>query len=163
MQQSSTDETVLKTFVDQMIEAWNHGDAAGFAAPFAEDADFIAFEGTHLRGRAAIIGFHQPLFDTALKGTRLEGSVKFVRFVTPHLAVLHAWGTTTLKGQTNASSSRDSMQLFVFTKHADAWQCDALLNARRITLGQQAFADDVATLSEGAQRDLVHQVAAMRH
>ena len=86
MQQSSTDETVLKTFVDQMIEAWNHGDAAGFAAPFAEDADFIAFEGTHLRGRAAIIGFHQPLFDTALKGTRLEGSVKFVRFVTPHLA-----------------------------------------------------------------------------
>ncbi|HET9864754.1 MAG TPA: SgcJ/EcaC family oxidoreductase [Steroidobacteraceae bacterium] len=163
MQEQYYDETTIKDVVERMIEAWNHGDAIGFAAPFAEDADFIAFEGTHLRGRAEIVEFHQPLFDTVLKGTRLEGGVKFVRFVYPQVAVLHAWGTTTLGGQTNASPSRDSMQLFVFTKHERGWLCDAMLNARRITLAQQAFADDFATLSAGDQREVTHRVASMRH
>jgi pyruvate/2-oxoglutarate dehydrogenase complex dihydrolipoamide dehydrogenase (E3) component len=34
-----------------MIDAWNRGSGEGFAAPFSETADFITFEGTHLKGR----------------------------------------------------------------------------------------------------------------
>jgi uncharacterized protein (TIGR02246 family) len=163
MQQQDHDETTIKDVITQMIDAWNRGDAHGFAAPFAEDADFIAFEGTHLSGRREILEFHQPLFDTSLKGTRLEGGVKFVRFIDPHLALMHAWATTTLPGQTNASSSRDSMQLFVMTRHDGTWQCDAMLNARRITMDQQLFADNFATLSAGDQRAVTHRVETMRH
>jgi uncharacterized protein (TIGR02246 family) len=163
MQEQYYDETTIKEVIERMIEAWNRGDARGFAAPFADDADFVAFEGTHLRGRAEIVEFHQPLFATALKNTRLEGGVKFVRFINPRLAVLHAWGSTTLGGQTNASPSRDSMQLFVFTRHDEGWLCDAMLNARRVTLEQQAFADDFAMLSAGEQRELAHRAATRRH
>jgi len=49
MQPGSYDETTIKDFLARMIDGWNHGDAKEFAATFSEGADFIAFEGTHLR------------------------------------------------------------------------------------------------------------------
>ncbi|MEG4396842.1 SgcJ/EcaC family oxidoreductase [Microcoleus sp. BROC3] len=72
-----------------MIDAWNRGSGEGFAAPFSETADFIAFEGTHLKGRKAIAAFHQQAFDTVVKGTRLEGEVNFVHFLNPQLALMN--------------------------------------------------------------------------
>src|SRR5262245_31432307 len=81
MQPESTDETTIKEMHATMIEAWNKGSGAGFAAGFAPDADFIAFEGSQLKGRTQIAQFHQMLFDTSLKGTRLEGGVHFVRLL----------------------------------------------------------------------------------
>ena len=157
------DETTLKDIPMQMIEAWNRGDAQGFAQVFAEDADFIAFEGTHLKGRDQINEFHQPLFDSVLKGTRLEGGVQFVRFLGPALAIMHAWTTTTVPGQTNASPRRDSMELFVLTRRDGQWRCDAMLNARRISMEQQQFADEFATLSFRDQRAITHRVSTLRH
>jgi uncharacterized protein (TIGR02246 family) len=163
MKPQNLDETKLKQMHAQMIDAWNRGSGAGFAASFSPSADFIAFEGSQLKGRAQIAQFHQMLFETSLKNTRLEGGVHFVRFLRPDLAVLHAWGTTTLPGQTNASPSRDSMQLFVCTWHDGHWQFDAMQNSRRITMEQQLFADEYSTLSPGDQGEVRHQVATMRH
>jgi len=163
MRLDSYDETIIKDIIARMIDAWNRGDAEEFAAPFTAGADFIAFEGTHLKGRDQIREFHQRLFASELKGTRLEGAPKFVHFLGPAVAVMHAWGTTTLKGQTNASPSRDSMQLFVVTKQEGEWLCDAMLNARRITMEQQIFQDEFQTLSAGDQREVTHRVVSMRH
>jgi len=42
--------------------AWNAGDAATFVAPFSDDADFIAFEGTHLKVREQMLLFHQHIY-----------------------------------------------------------------------------------------------------
>jgi uncharacterized protein (TIGR02246 family) len=103
------------------------------------------------------------LFDTSLRNTRLEGGVHFVRFLRPDFAVLHGWATMTLPGQTNASSSRDSLQLFVATKHGGYWQFDAMQNSRRITMEQQLFQDEFSTLSPGDQGEVRHRVASMRH
>jgi uncharacterized protein (TIGR02246 family) len=157
------DETTVRELHARMIDAWNHGSAADFSRAFSEQADFIAFEGTHLKGRSAVEKFHQRLFDTELKNTRLEGGVHFVRFLGPTLAVMHSWVTTTLAGQTNASSSRDSMQLFVAVKRGDQWQFEAMLNARRVSMEQQLFADQFEALSPGDQREVTHKVASLRH
>lgn len=163
MKEENFDETTVRDVVNRMVEAWNRHDGAGFAAPFSDNADFIAFEGTHLKGRAQIREFHQHLFDGELKGTRLEGGVSFVRFLGPALAVMHSWATTTLPGQTNASPSRDSLQLFVLVKRGDEWICESMLNARRISLEQQLFADDFEQLSPGDRSALTHRVAGSRH
>ena len=163
MKPESLDETKIKEMHARMLEAWNQGSGAGYAAPFAPDADFIAFEGSQLKGRSQIAQFHQMLFETSLKGTRIEGGVHFVRFLRPDFAVLHAWATTTLPGQTNASSSRDSMQLFIASKHGGYWQFDAMQNSRRITMEQQLFADEFSTLSPGDQGEVRHRVSTMRH
>jgi uncharacterized protein (TIGR02246 family) len=81
-----------------------------FAAPFAEDGDFIAFDGTHFKGRQKIAQFHQPLFETHLKGTRLVGEVTSVRFLSPDVVLMHAAGGTVMHGKSAPSPERDSIQ-----------------------------------------------------
>ena len=73
------DEAAIRAIPEHMIDAWNRGSADDFAAPFVDDADFVAFEGTHLKGREQIAAFHRRAFDTVVKGSRLEGAVRFVR------------------------------------------------------------------------------------
>lgn len=70
------------------VDAWNAVDAPAFAAPLTDEADFVAFEGTHLKGRREIGSFHREIFDTVVKEARLEGEVKFVRFLSAALAVM---------------------------------------------------------------------------
>src|SRR5262245_50529568 len=146
-----------------MNEAWNICDVQACAQAFTEEAYLIAIEGTHFKGRDQIVEFHQPLFESVLKGTRIEGGVHFVRFLGPALAVMHAWTTTTLPGQTNASSSRDSLELFVLTRREGVWRCDAMLSARRISMEQQQFADEFSTLSFRDQRAITHRISTLRH
>lgn len=58
-QDSSADEKAIRAIHCRMIEAWSAGDAAAFVAPFRDEADFVAFEGTHLKGREQMLSFHQ--------------------------------------------------------------------------------------------------------
>jgi uncharacterized protein (TIGR02246 family) len=155
-------EQAIRAIHQQMISAWNTGSGAAFAAPFTDDADFIVFEGTHLKGRREIASFHQQIFDTVVKGSRLEGEVKFVRFLSPQLAIMHSAVRTTLAGQTEASPSRDSMQLYVVTKRDGSWQAEGMLNARRLTMERQLFWDDIDSLPAEAQRQVTDLVASLK-
>ncbi|MFS0517422.1 SgcJ/EcaC family oxidoreductase [Nostoc sp. UIC 10607] len=56
---TNADESAIRAFLHQMIDAWNRGSGEGFAAPFSKTADFLTFEGTHLKGRKEIAAFHQ--------------------------------------------------------------------------------------------------------
>lgn len=147
----AADEAMLKSFPLAMIAAWNRGDAAAFAAPFAADATLIAFEGTQLDGRDAIAEFHQALFAKQRKGTRLDCDVKFVRFLDPETAVMHARCGVILAGRERPMASRESMQLFVCTRRSGEWRISALMSARRLTLEQQLFADDFESLAPAEQ------------
>ena len=144
----------------RMIDAWDRGDASKFAEAFTKTADFVAFEGTHLVGHDAIVAFHQPLFDTILKGSRLTGEVKFVRVLEPDWAVIHAWASTILPGTDVTSDSRNSMQLFVARKGIDGWRVVAMLNARQLTLERQQFLDDVDALPQESTERVLELVAA---
>jgi uncharacterized protein (TIGR02246 family) len=90
--------------------------ADAFAAPFAEDGDLVGFDGTHLKGRQEIASFHQQLFDTFVKGSRLVGKVKSVRFVTSDVAVMHAVGGTVMAGQSDIDPERISIHTLVAMK-----------------------------------------------
>ncbi|WP_026735003.1 SgcJ/EcaC family oxidoreductase [Fischerella sp. PCC 9605] len=158
----AADEATIRAFPQQLIDAWNQGSGEAFAAPFTENADFVAFEGTHLQGRQEIASFHQQLFDTSLKGTRLKGEVKFVHLLDPQLAVMHAVARVTLPSQLEPSESRDSMQLFVVTKRDGDWRIEAVLNARRLTLERQLFLDDFDSLPAQGKRQVSDLVASLK-
>jgi uncharacterized protein (TIGR02246 family) len=159
---NAADEEAIRAIPLQMIDAWNRGSGEAFAAPFTDAADFVVFEGTHLKGRREIASFHQQAFDTVVKGSRLEGEVKFVRFLGPNLAVMHSVVKVTLPGQTEASPGRDSMQIFVVTKRDGDWRAEGLLNARRVTMDRQFFLDDVDSLPAEAQRQVTDLVASLK-
>lgn len=159
---NAADEDAIRAIHRQMIDAWNVGDGAAFAAPFTDDADFVVFEGTHLKGRQQIASFTQQIFDTVVKGSRLEGEVKFVRLLSPVLAVMHSAVRTTLRGQAEASPGRDSMQLTIVTKRDGEWRGEGLLNARRLTMERQYFLDDIDSLPAEAQRQVTDLVASLK-
>jgi uncharacterized protein (TIGR02246 family) len=102
------------------VYGWlDQGSGAAFAAVFAEDGDLVAFDGTHFKGREEIAPFHQQLFDKWLKGSRLVGQVKDVRFLSPDVALMHAVGGTVMRGKSEPSPERDSIQTLVATRQED--------------------------------------------
>ncbi|HEY9664534.1 MAG TPA: SgcJ/EcaC family oxidoreductase [Allocoleopsis sp.] len=156
------DEAAVRNLLQQMIEGWNQGNGDAFAAPFAVDANFVAFEGTWFKGRQEIASFHQQLFDKYFKGTCLVGEVKSVRFLTPDLAVVRAVGGTQMPGRLDTSPGRDSMQMLVATKRDNQWQIAEFTNSRIVTLEQQLFIDSFDSLPAEAQCQVTDLVTSLK-
>lgn len=124
------DEADVRNLYERMMDGWNRGSGEAFAEVFADDADQIAFDGTRFRGRREIAEAHQILFDKHLKGTRLVGEVESVKFPTPDVAVAHARGSTIMRGKSEPSSERVSIQTLVAVRRNGEWSLAALDNVR---------------------------------
>src|SRR5829696_2176912 len=114
----AADEEAARDLYRELMDGWNRGSGEAFAAVFAEDGDLVAFDGTHFEGREEIAPFHQQLFDKWLKGSRLVGEVKDVRFLGPDVAVMHAVGSMVMRGKSEPSPERDSIQTLVTVREA---------------------------------------------
>ena len=136
----SADEAAVRGLYQQLMDGWNQGSGAAFAAVFAEDGDLVAFDGTHFKGRREIAPFHQRLFDKWLKGSRLVGQVKDVRLLGPDVAVMHAVGGTVMRGKSEPSPERDSIQTLVATRKACQWRLAAFQNTRVRSIGPRPIA-----------------------
>lgn len=136
---TQADASQLRAMYVAMMDGWNRGSGEAFAVPFAEDADFIAFDGTRFRRRDELVRFHDPLFKTHLRGTRLVGDVTDVRFLGRDVAVLHALGGTVPRGRREAAPERDSLQTLVAVKRADRWQFVAFQNTRVRPIGKNVL------------------------
>jgi uncharacterized protein (TIGR02246 family) len=132
------DEAAVRALYEQLMAGWNSGSAEAFAALFAEDGDFIAFDGSHFKGHEDIVSFHRPLFETHLKGTRLVGRVKSVRFLSPDVALMHAFGGTVMRRKSAPSPERNSIQTLVATKRDGEWRLAAFQNTRVRPIGRNA-------------------------
>jgi uncharacterized protein (TIGR02246 family) len=124
------DEAAVRGLFQQLIDGWNRGSGADFAAAFTEDGDLVAFDGTRFKGRKEIATFHQQLFDKWMKGTHLVGQVQDVRFLSPDVALVHAVGSTIMKGKHEPSPERDSIQTLVATRQDGEWRLAAFQNTR---------------------------------
>ena len=141
------DEVAVRDLYRELMDGWNRGSGEAFAAVFTEDGDLVAFDGTHFEGRTQIAPFHQELFDKWLKGTRLVGRVKDVRFLSPDVALMHAVGSTIMRGKSVPSPERDSIQTLVATRQNGEWRLAAFQNTRlRIMRNGVAFL--VSTFSD---------------
>ena len=123
-------EADVRALYQQLMDAWNRGSGADFAAVFAEHGDLVAFDGTHFKGPHEIGPFHQELFDKWLRGSRLVGQVTTVRFLAPDVALIHAVGGTVLPGKTEPAPERDSIQTLVARRQAGEWRLAAFQNTR---------------------------------
>ena len=120
-------------------DAWNRGDAAGYASLFTDDADFVAWNGLYGRGRQAIEEAHRPLFDGPLAGSRMIlaggdeefGPPESLRFVRPDVAIMVTSGAVVLAGQSATGSDHESVQTFVLIKNGNRWRVAAFHNTRK--------------------------------
>src|SRR4051794_5550063 len=79
----------LGAIVQQLEAAWNAMDGTAFAAPFAEDADFVNVRGEHFQGRAAIAGGHAGIFRTIYAGSTNQYTLEAARLLHPEVALVH--------------------------------------------------------------------------
>ena len=144
----SADEAAVRALYQQLMDGWNQGSGEAFAAVFTEDGDLVAFDGTHFKGRQEIAPFHQQLFDKWLKGSRLVGEVKDVRFLSPDVALMHAVGGTVMRGKSEPVPERDSIQTLVATRQEGEWRLAAFQNTRLHPMDSSAGPFLVWTLSD---------------
>jgi uncharacterized protein (TIGR02246 family) len=134
----SDDSVAVRKLYEELMTAWNRGSGEAFAAGFTEDGDLIGFDGTHLKGRKEIAPFHQRLFDTYLKGTRLVGTVTDVQFLSADIALLHAVGGTIMRGKSAPARERDSIHTLVAIRSRSDWRFAAFQNTRLRPMGRDA-------------------------
>src|SRR5215203_759966 len=144
----STDEAAVRALYQQLMDGWNQGSGDAFAAVFTEDGDLVGFDGTHLKGPQEIAPFHQQLFDKWLKGSRLVGLVKDVRFLSSDVALMHAVGGTVMRGKSEPVPERDSIQTLVATRQDGEWRLAAFQNTRLHPIDSSAVPFLIWTLSD---------------
>jgi uncharacterized protein (TIGR02246 family) len=131
----SADEAAIRDLFWKLLDDWGRGDGYAYGSRFTEDADYIAFDGTHTRGRREIASSHQKLIDKWVKGTKLVGRIESVRFLSPEVALVHATGSTIFPGEDKPRPSRDSIQTLVAVKRDGGWIFTAFCNNRIVRRG----------------------------
>jgi uncharacterized protein (TIGR02246 family) len=124
---NSDGERIVSHLVGELEEAWNAADGAGFARPFAEDADFVNIRGEHLRTREVIAKGHQAIFDTIYAGSVVGYQVTGVRAIAPAVLLAHVKGT--LKAPTGPlAGEHGSLFTLVLVQDQNSWRIAAFHN-----------------------------------
>ena len=144
----SADEAAIRDLFRRLLDAWGRGDGHAYGTLFTEDADYVAFDGTHTKGRREIASSHQQLFDKYLKGTRLTGQITSVKFQKPDVALVHATGGTIMRGKTKPSPERASIQTLVATRERGEWRFAAFHNTRIRPIGRNPVTFLIWALSD---------------
>ncbi|PIG94558.1 DUF4440 domain-containing protein [Gloeocapsopsis sp. IPPAS B-1203] len=141
------DEAAICALFEQLVNSWNQGAGEAYGELYEEDADYVAFNGSRKKGRAAIAKQHQQLFDTFLKGTHLKGQIDSMRFLSSEVALVHTTGGTLMSWQSDASiPRRKSIQTLVARKSEGKWHFVAFHNTRIGSMDIETIASGIANL-----------------
>ena len=102
----------LHQLMRALADGWNSGSAAAFVAGMTEHTHYVAFDGSVLEGAEEIAAFHQPAFDTHLKGTELQIDVTEMRALGENGFLVFATGGAA-KPDGSRELTGDSVQTFV--------------------------------------------------
>jgi uncharacterized protein (TIGR02246 family) len=139
-----SERAALQAIVTRLESAWNAMDAEAFAAPFAEDADFVNIVGEHHRGRPAIAAGHRAIFRDFYADSTARMEVIAARLLRPEVALVHVHSVLDapkgpLAGRNTAIFS------MVLTKRDVAggpeWEIAAFHNTQQMARGRKPLAD----------------------
>ncbi|MFE6767084.1 SgcJ/EcaC family oxidoreductase [Streptomyces sp. NPDC057689] len=134
---TTEDTTAVHALLHRSAAAWAAGDGAAYGACFTEDATDVTYVGTVYHGGAEIGRAHQALFDSFLKGTRLDIDVVSLRFHGRGTAVAVTRGAVRKRG---AGAGRpDKLATYTLVRRADgSWGIAAVQKTARRRL-MEAF------------------------
>ena len=124
---SATDRTAIEAIVASLEAAWNAGDADAFAAPFADDADFVNIRAEHHRGRVAVAAGHRAILSTIYAGSTNHYTIEEARLLDANVALVHVEAVLDAPSGPMAGRNRALFSL-VLVRGALAWQIAAFHN-----------------------------------
>jgi uncharacterized protein (TIGR02246 family) len=119
---SPDDEAAIQDILRQMNDGWRNGDGQAYAAPFAEDADYITAPGERVEGRRGIAESHQRIFESFFKGTRLAGRMRSLRCIAPGVVIVQMEGAVLFPGESDDAVPANGFVSLVILKEAGAWR-----------------------------------------
>ena len=125
-----TQTSEIHRILQELQAGWLAGSGEQFAAAFAPQARFVAFDGTTLTGPSEIANFHQRAFDRHLQGTALDVHFQEIRLVAPGVWLAWTKGGITKTNGSVVERTGESVQLFVFREHAGLIAIEAFQNTR---------------------------------
>ncbi len=133
----------LQRIVEQLETAWNNSDSARFAAPFADDADFVHILGGHFTGRTSIEQGHRAIFDTIYKGSTVKFEVEKIRPVGSEVAIVFVFSTLKIltPGLPPQANARPTM---VLQRQDGDWKIVTFQNTLVTPEGASAGKDSIA-------------------
>ena len=143
------DDAEIRDLYRRMLDGWNRRSAEAMAAPFAEDAEIIGFDGSQMIGRPEIISTLHSIFADHQTATYVS-IVRSVRVLGRDAAILRAAVGMAPRGQSELNSAVNAWQTVVAARRNAAWQIVLLQNTPaqfhgRPDLAQQ-FTDELREL-----------------
>jgi uncharacterized protein (TIGR02246 family) len=124
---AASDETAIRHIVQQVQDGWNAHDGKAFAAPFAEDADYVIVNGVHIKGRTTIETGHTAIFTSIYKDSQNTGTIKSIRFPLTGMAIVHIeWNLEFRVG--GELKKGHAMNTMVMIKDQGKWSITAFHN-----------------------------------
>jgi uncharacterized protein (TIGR02246 family) len=117
---TAEDENAVRSILARLCDAWARGDSRAYAACFAENSDYITFNGMHLRGRTENAKLHGALFQGVLKGTKLSAEIESLELLASGVVLVHTTG----------SPRKTSYQTYVLVKTGADWLIRSFQNTR---------------------------------
>jgi uncharacterized protein (TIGR02246 family) len=131
MMMTDTDAVALMAeaqgLAERLESAWNSADGHGFAAAFAEDADFVNVLGMHARGRDAIAEGHRQIFSTIYRGSQVGYRVESARLLRPEVGLVHVHAVLEVPGGAMAGRHEARYSL-VLTRDGGDWRIASFHN-----------------------------------
>ena len=126
--------------LDELVNAWNHGDTKAYGARFLADATFTNVNGMFHESREEFDRRHEEIFRGALKGTTITLTPRKVRFIRPDIAIVDTdcgvFGSSVQPPgvQVGADGALRTCLLLVLVKKSELWWIAAYHNVWRATV-----------------------------
>lgn len=121
--QNNEDQEAIRQVMQTLSEGWTNGSGEQFASVFANDHDFVVWNGLYSKGMTPGENAkgHQQIFDTMYKGTRLHYLVDKIKFIRDDIALVHVFGAVTPKSE---SRPKDPQVLWsaLLEKQSGTWK-----------------------------------------
>jgi len=124
----AADEAAIHQIIQQIEQAWNNGDGPASARPFAEDVDYMVWNGMYVKGRQALAEGHQQIFDTVYKGSVIRHHIKSIRFLRDDVAVVHVEAVLQMPQESGTFTEIKAVPVFMMTKNNGGWRVDVFQN-----------------------------------
>ena len=125
-----TDDDQLRDLFARMCRAWSDGDARAYGDCFTADCAYVAFDGSRVEGRAAVVAGHDKLFRGVLSGSALVGEVTAIRRLAADLALLDATGSVLVAWRRRPPRRRLTRSTMLAVRDSDGWRCAAIHTGR---------------------------------
>ena len=112
-------ETLIRANIDQMAKGWNTKSATEFSKPFAGNADYVIWDGFHIKNFPSGIQGLQHVFETSEKTSKATYTVEQIRYLRKDVVAVHVVGE--MKDEVNTQQNGKGRITLIMTKEKNKW------------------------------------------